>query len=143
MRHQVHVTFLISGFDDINHEDLEKALDIKPAYVHKKGEPKSSISSALAKDNIFWIGSGLDPYQSFRDQMDALIGILKNRYPILKEFARRYECEISCAAYMRYDNDQSLPSINLSRSDIEFMAELGIEDFDVDLYVLPDKPEVE
>jgi Domain of unknown function (DUF4279) len=139
MGHKVFVSFLIWGFEDNGHDDLEKLLGIKPIKVHKKGQARSSRISALAKDNIFWIGFGLDEFQPFEDQMQALIGILRPRYSILKSVAQKYHTELSCAAYLQYGSDGSLPSIHLNKNDIEFLSDLGVDDFDIDLYLLPIK----
>ena len=84
------------------------------------------------------MGSGLDKYASFEEQMNAMLNIIEQKIDLFKTFSKKYYCEFSCAIYIRYDNDESTPSVHLGSNYNKLIKELNAE-FDIDLYCLPNK----
>jgi len=82
------------------------------------------------------MGSGLDKYSSFDDQMNSLLDIIESKIDLFKPLCERYYCEFSCGIFVYFDNGESTPWVHLDKRYNEISKALNIE-FDVDLYVLP------
>ena len=84
------------------------------------------------------MSSGLDKYASFEDQIASLLDIIENKKSEFKILCDKYYCEISCALFVFFDNDESTPWVHLDARYNKLIRELNIE-FDIDLYVFPDE----
>ncbi|PUZ19585.1 DUF4279 domain-containing protein [Chitinophaga costaii] len=140
MRNEVILSFVIADFDDISPDKITENIGITPVRIYIKGERKNPNLSGIAKRNRWIMGSGLDKYASFEDQMNAMLDIIESKIELLRPFCEKYYCEFSCAIFIRYDNDESTPSVHLDARYNRLTKELNIE-FDVDLYCLPNKDE--
>jgi hypothetical protein len=138
MKHEVVLSFVIADFDDISHDKITEKIGITPIRIYIKGERKNPAFSGIAKRNRWIMGSGLDKYTSFEDQMNAMLDIIESKIDLFRPFCEKYYCEFSCAIFIRYDNEESTPSVHLDARYNRLIKELNIE-FDVDLYCLPNK----
>jgi hypothetical protein len=136
MKNELFLDFCIWNFDDTTADDITKTLGIQPIKVYIKGQKKNAKSATVAKQNGWRMNSGLDKYASFDDQMEAILDIIEPRIDLFRQFCEKYYCEFSCALYIYYNNDESIPSIHLNSRYNRLVKELNIE-FDVDLYCLP------
>lgn len=133
MNHEVILRFCLWDFDDISSEDITKTLGIKPEIIYKKGQQKNPNSISLAKNNGWIMGSSLDKYTSFEEQMNALLDIIEAKIDKFKPLCNKYYSEFSCAIFIRFENGDSYPSVHLDKRYNKIIKELNIE-FDLDLY---------
>ena len=140
MKNEVHLDFTIVDFEDITHDEITQKLGINPKTIYVKGTKKycDSSVSTLVKRNRWIMGSHLDPYSTFEDQMNAMLDIIESKIDLFRPFCKKYHCEFSCAIFVRYDNEESTPWVHLDSRYNRLIRELNIE-FDVDLYCLPNK----
>lgn len=136
MKNEVYLDFIITDFEDISHDEITQRLGINPTKVYVKGQKKNPKSAGISKRNRWLMASGLDKYASFEDQMKAMLDIIESKIDLFRPFCEKYYCEFSCAIFIRYDNDESTPSVHLDARYNRLIKELNIE-FDVDLYCLP------
>lgn len=136
MKNEVILSFGIWGFNDISHNEITKSLDLKPSKVYIKGERKNSKFTAIAKENGWLFRPTENVYASFECQLADLIRAIEPKIDIIKDYSRKYKCEISCAVYLYFDNEESTPSIHFNSNYNRLIRELDIE-FDLDLYCLP------
>jgi hypothetical protein len=138
MKNEVYLDFTIAGFDDITHDEISQQLGVDPKHIYVKGAkkyPKSSVST-FVKRNRWIMGSPLDKYSTFENQMNAMLDIIESKIDLFRPFCEKYYCEFSCAIFIRYNNEESTPSVHLDARYNRLIKELNIE-FDVDLYCLP------
>jgi uncharacterized protein DUF4279 len=138
MKNEIYLDFTIADFDDITHDEITQRLDIVPTKIYLKGQRLNSQFTGISKRNRWLMGSGLDKHASFKDKMNSMLDIIESKIDLFKPFCEKYYCEFSCAIFIRYDNDESTPSIHLDARYNQLMKKLNIE-FDVDLYCLPNK----
>ena len=136
MKNEVVLDFCIWGFEDITPDYVTETLGIQPVKVYIKGQKKNPKFVAVATRNGWRMGSGLDKYASFEDQMNAMLDIIESKIDLFRPFCEKYYCEFSCAIFIRFDNEESTPSMHLSTRYNWLIKELNIE-FDIDLYCLP------
>ena len=133
---EVVLRFCIWGFDDITHDEISKALGVNPTKVYIKGQRKHANFSALAKENGWLFEPDYDRYASFQDKLAFLLQFLTPRTEVIKEYCKKYKCEISCGVYIYFENGESTPSIYLNTEYNRIIKELDIA-FDVDIICLP------
>jgi len=75
----------------------------------------------------------LDKYASFESQLSALLDIIEAKIDLFRPLCEKYYCEFACGVFIRYDNDESTPSLHLDARYTRLVRELNIE-FDIDLY---------
>jgi hypothetical protein len=136
MKNEVVLDFCIWNFDDITPDYITETLGLQPARVYIKGQKTNPKFAAVAKQNGWRIGAGLDKYASFKDQMEVLVAIIESKIELFRPFCEKYYCEFSCAIFIRYDNDEGTPSVHLDARYNRLIKELNIE-FDIDLCCLP------
>lgn len=137
MKNEVVLGFVIADFDDITHAKITERLNIDPIKVYVKGQKTNPKFSALSKRNRWIMGSGLDRYTSFSEQLTALLDIIEPKMELFRPLCDKYYCMFSCAIFIYYDNDESTPSVHLDERYNQLIKQLNIE-FDFDLYCLPD-----
>jgi hypothetical protein len=138
-KNELILRFGIYGFNDVAHDMITQSLNIEPDYVRIKGQKKNSKnpeSTATIDTNSWLMGSGLDQYSSFDDQMNSLLDIIESKIDLFKPLCEKYHCEFSCGIFVYFDNGESTPGVHLDSRYNKILKELNIE-FDVDLYVLP------
>lgn len=139
MLNEVVLEFCIWDYDDISCDQITEMLGITPSRVYIKGQPMNrNFSARLAKKNGWRMGSTLEKYASFEEQLNNLLDILESKIQILKPICEKYYCEFSCAIFIRYNNDESTPWVHLNERYNKLIRELNIE-FDIDLYCLPNE----
>ncbi|MEO5583678.1 MAG: DUF4279 domain-containing protein [Saprospiraceae bacterium] len=136
MRNEVVLRFCIWGFTEISHDEITLAMGIKPSKIYVKGERKNPKFAALAEDNGWLLEPPCDKYTSFEIQLNSLLKIIQSKFEVIKKYCEKYTCEISCAVFIYYDNQESTPSISLGSEYNKIIRDLNLE-FDVDIYCLP------
>lgn len=136
MKNEVILDFCIWNFEDITSDEITSILGIQPTKVYIKGQKQNPKFQILSKKNGWRMGSPLDKYSSFEDQMNAMLDIIEKKIELFRPFCEKYYCEFSCAIFVRFDNDESTPWIHLDARYNRLVKELNIE-FDFDLYCLP------
>ena len=136
MKHRIYLNLIIADFDDIPHDEISQTLGINPMRVYIKGQKKNPNSSspnpALVTRNRWIMGCPVDEYSSFEDQMNATLDIVEPKINLFKPFCEKYSCNFSCALYLRFDNEESMPSVYLNSRYNRLIRELNIG-FDVDI----------
>lgn len=140
MKNEVILDFCIWGVEDITPDYITQVLGIQPVKIYLKGEKTNPKLSLLEKKNGWRMGSSLNKYTPFEEQMNAMIDIIEAKKELFKMFCEKYYCEFSCAVYIRYDNGESIPSVHLNSRYNKLIGQLNIE-FDLDIYCLPNKEE--
>ncbi len=139
MKNEVVLRFCIWDYNDITHQEITNTLGIEPYKIYVKGQkknPKNPEGSSLVKENGWLMDSALDHFASFEEQMNAMLYIIESKIDLFRPFCEKYYCEFSCAIFIRYDNEESTPSVHLNTRYNRLIKELNIE-FDIDLYCLP------
>ena len=135
MKNEVILRYCIWGFEDITLDEITQLIGYQQSRTFIKGQRKSSIDSALAKENGWIMDSLAGKYASFEDQMSSLLDVIEANIDVFKLLSNRYYCEFSCALYIYFNNEESTPWIHLSTRYNQLIKELNIE-FDVDIYCL-------
>jgi len=86
------------------------------------------------------LGCPIDEYSSFEDQMKAMLDIIEPKINLFKPICENYNCNFSCALFLRFDNGESIPSIYLDSRYNRLIKDLNIG-FDVDIYCFPNTEE--
>ncbi|RKR85078.1 uncharacterized protein DUF4279 [Mucilaginibacter gracilis] len=143
-KNKVVLDLRISGFEDIKHDELTQLIGFQPIMVFVIGDKRNprNPNSPLIKRNSWLMGSGLDEYASFDDQMNAMLTIIESKLDIFRDLSKKYYCEFSCAIFTYADNGESTPWIHLDSRYNKLIKEVDIE-FDLDLYAWPDTDEDE
>jgi hypothetical protein len=136
MKNEIILRFCIWDFDDISCDEMTQLIGIKPSKIYIKGQKKNAIGSALAERNGWLLDSPLNKYSPFEDQMNSLLDIIESKIDIFRVLDKKYYCEFSCALYIYFDNEESIPWLHLDARYNQLIKELNIE-FDVDIYCLP------
>jgi hypothetical protein len=136
MKNEIIVSFCIWNFDDLTHDQISKSLGIMPDKIYVKGQkrnPNNPTGTAEVKQNGWIVGSSLDKYSSFEDQMNSLLDIIEPKIGLFKPICEKYACEFSCAMFVYVGNDESTPAMHLDSRYNKVIKELKVE-FDLDLY---------
>jgi hypothetical protein len=141
MRNEVDLDFRFCDFEDMTPNEITMHLDIKPIRIIIKGQkknPENPSGTAVFKSNCWMMGSSLDKFASFEEQMNALLDILESKIELFRPLCKKYYSEFSCALFVYLENGESTPWVHLDKRYNRIVKELNIE-FDVDLYILPNK----
>jgi len=140
MNNEIILRYCISDFEDITHDEITRILGIRPFKEYIKGQKRNpnNPNSPLIKQNRWIMESPNNKYTPFDLQMESLLNIIENKIDVFKPLCKKYNCEISCAIFIYFDNGESMPSVHLDSRYNNLIKELDIE-FDVDLYVLPNE----
>ena len=136
MKHRVYLNFTINDFEDINHDEISKRLDMNPFRIYVKGEKRNTnfpSAGPFWRGNKWIMASPLDEYCSFEDQMNATLDIIEPKIDLFRPFCEKYRCEFACAVYLSVNSDESYPSIYLDSRYNRLIKQLNIK-FDFDLY---------
>ncbi len=98
MRNEIVLDFCIWDFDNITHDDITSRLGIQPNKIYVKGlsvNPKFPLKKA--NKNGWRMGTSLDRYSSFEDQMNQLLDVIELKIDLFKPLCEEYYCEFSCA----------------------------------------------
>ena len=136
MKHRIYLNLAIEGFEDITHDDISRTLGMNPFKIYVKGEKR--YSTVIWPENRWIMASPLDEYSSFEDQMNATLDIIEPKIDLFKPLCEKYCCQFMCAIYLRYDNGESMPWVNLGSRYNKLIREINIG-FDFDLYVFPNE----
>jgi len=136
MNNEIILRLGIWDFNDISHKEISNSLSVEPTKEYFKGQKRSKNVSAISKKNGWLFQPTLNLQLSFEEQLDKLLSIIVSKKDVLEVYCRKYYCEISCAVYIYYDNEESIPSVHFNKDQLQVLKELKIE-FDLDIYCLP------
>lgn len=139
MENDINLSFCISSYDDITHEDITKALDLIPYKTYVRGMKIHPNNEKLSNFNKWVYGTPYQNPDSFQEQMDKILDVLEPRIPILKEYAEKYECEFSLALFL-FSREESTPWVHFDKRYNAFIREVDAE-FDIDIYYPPEDEE--
>lgn len=137
-KNEIALSFVISDFNDVTHNDITSLLGIQPNFVRIKGQKKNpkNPNSSLIEINKWGIDSGLDKHSDFDDQLNSLLDIIEAKKAVFQSLCNKYTCEVSCGMFIYFDNGESTPWIHLDSRYNNTIKEMNIE-FDLDLYIFP------
>lgn len=135
LSNDLNLSFCIWDYEDITSEAISKKLDIQPYKIYIKGQRINPKFERLAKRNGWVYGTPYENKEDFKTQLDKILDILEPKIPILKEYAKKYNCEFSCAIFLN-NREESTPWIHFSKRYNAFIREVDAE-FDFDIYYPP------
>lgn len=138
MKHEIVLTLCFWGFEDITHEEISHELQVEPTKVQIKGKRKNPAFLPLAKENGWLLEISSNHFVLFEKQLNSLLDFVSTKKEKIKELSNKYTCEISCALYLRYGNEESIPSIHLGERYHSVFKDVNVQ-FDLDIFCLPNK----
>ncbi|MFB6454386.1 DUF4279 domain-containing protein [Chitinophaga sp. Hz27] len=138
MKNKIDLRLIFYTDGDMNHEEIESMIGIKPFRTYTKGLPKNSFVKVLAKSSAWHMEVSNNKETSFEDQLNALLDLIEAKYEVFESLCHRYSCEISCAVFLYFGNEESTPWIHLDQRFMDLCSKLKIE-FDIDMYNWPDR----
>ncbi|WP_211245441.1 DUF4279 domain-containing protein [Sphingobacterium alkalisoli] len=115
--------------------EISRSLELDPQKVYVKGEPMSINNPRKSKNNGWIYGTSYDNRASFEEQLNKILDVLEPKMSILKGYAKKYECEFSCAIFLLEDLPSN-PVIKFNQRYNDFVREVDAE-FDFDIYYPP------
>lgn len=134
MKHELDISFVLTGFDD-RPEEVSRMLAVKPTQTWLRNQLIQN-TSLRRKDNGLKIASGLPKDSGFEAHVHAIAKILMSSPEQFKQLCSKYHGQISCAIYLSFKSEESIPTIFLDKSSLKLFADLGME-IDFDLYMVP------
>ena len=134
-KNKIIVDLGIWDFDDISHHEITQLLGIEPVKLHVKGEKINPKFLPLAQKNGWIMTCLYEDHISFDIKINSLLDIIESKFELFKMLSNKYYCEISCALYINFNNEQSTPSIHLDNRYYKIIKELKIE-FDLDIILI-------
>lgn len=131
----MNLRFCIWEYEDITHDKITKTLGLHPFKIYVKGEKMNPKFERLAKQNGWIYGTPYENEDSFEEQMRKLLDTLEPKTTILREYAKKYTCEFSCALFLN-NREESVPWIHFGKRYNAFIREVDAE-FDFDIYYPP------
>lgn len=140
MRNEIDLRLCIWDYEDITHEQITELTGVVPFKVYEKGKKKNPNFGALAKQNGWLMKGPFGNYDSFEEQMDALLDILEVKSDVFRPLLENYYSEISCALYIYVDSEESTPYVHLNERHMRILQQMNIE-FDLDIILLAKREE--
>ncbi|MFD0048932.1 DUF4279 domain-containing protein [Actinomycetes bacterium NPDC127524] len=139
---QVMVYFSLHG-DEFPIEYVTETLEIEPTKTYKKGEvivrphnPKVISTKTLYRKETAWeLSTGYKESYDVKEQMDQILGLLKNKVAIINQLKAKYKLECKIFIVIIMVNVDS-PGLYLDNEQIEFANSVKAE-IDIDLCVNP------
>lgn len=135
IKNNLNLRFSIWDFEDVQGSDITNALNVLPVKSYIKGERINLNSPRIAKRNGWVYGSSYGDEESFEEQMRRILDVLEPKIFVLKEYAKKYTCEFSCALFLN-NREESVPWIFLDKRYNAFIREVDAE-FDFNIYYPP------
>jgi hypothetical protein len=135
-KHEIFLSMKLSGFENITHDQITNLIGFPPSYKHVKGELINPNLILRAEKNGWVLKSACSKHTPFEEQMDSMIDIIGPKIEILRSLSLQCSVEVSCAVYIYYESEESIPSIHLAPRHISVLKEINSE-FDLDLYCFP------
>jgi hypothetical protein len=120
----IGVYLVIWGVDP---DDVTRVLSVQPASTRRKGEPWPPITERVHPEHSWDINSPLHHKASAREQLDALIDILKLN---IKGLASLPPSHVKLV-YSFWTDEK--PVINFTSDQIRFLAQINTENVDIDV----------
>lgn len=130
-KNELILRFTIWDYEDIKHTEISEVLDLVPHKIYVKGERINEKSPRISKRNGWIYGKPYGNNDDFEEQLNIILNVLEPKIPILKDYAKKYTCEFSCAMFLN-NREQSVPWIHLDKRFNAFIREVDAEfDFDI------------
>lgn len=132
---QVKVYFSLFG-QDFPIDDVTDKLEITPTETYKKGDLIPSRSTVRYRKETSWdLGTGYQFSFDVNDQLQQVVGRLKNKSSTIIEIKEEYSLECKFFIVIKIENGNA-PALYLDKEVIKFASNIEAE-FDVDLYTYP------
>lgn len=143
MKNELHLSYLIDGFEDITPEEITALTGVAADIVWIKGQPKLPRLKSVAHSNRWLVKAKYQPTKDFDmecldKQMKYLMDVLNSNKDVFKMLGQKYNCEILCGIYIYTDSKESTPWIHLTKEHNHFLSEYNLE-FDVDIILLAEE----
>ena len=102
-----------------------------PSSFKTIGTPISQMSTALRRQSVWTIESGLARNAPVEDQLTAVLDLLEPHGDGVRKAAQSYSAGIMCASYWK----TATPGVHISEEQVRRMAVLSLS-FDLDMYFL-------
>ncbi|MEK4827749.1 DUF4279 domain-containing protein [Niallia sp. FSL W8-0951] len=124
---------------------MTEILGNKPTKSYKKGEVIAkkynpnvvSTKVQFRKETAWKFGTDYQESYDVKEQLDQIIGPLKNKATIINQLKSKYNLECNFSILIIMENGET-PGLQLDNEQIEFANSIRAE-FDIDLYVNPYK----
>lgn len=122
--------FSLFGDDFPIDVDTEK-LEVTPTETYKKGDLIPNRTTVVRKETSWDLGTGYQGSLDVNDQLQKIVGRLKNKSSIINEVKKAYflECKFFIVIKIEMGNT---PGLFLNKDIIKFASSIEAE-FDVDL----------
>lgn len=139
---QVMVYFSLYG-DEFPIDYVTETLKIEPTKTYKKGDiivkpfnPKVTSTKTRYRLETAWeLSTGYQESFDVKEQMDQILGQLKNKAALINQLKKEYELECQFSIVIIMENGYT-PGLHIDNEQIEFANSIKAE-FDIDLYANP------
>lgn len=139
---QVMVYFSLYG-DEFPISYVTETLEIEPTKTYKKGEviirphnPNVISTKTLYRKETAWeLSTGYQESYDVKEQMDQILGPLKNKAAIINQLKTKYKLECKIIIVIIMENGDT-PGLYFDNEQIEFANSIKAE-IDFDLYANP------
>jgi len=135
MKNEIILSFGISGFNDISHQDLTELIGMNPALVFIKKQDNND--PVATRQNAWIMASDKATTASFEEQMNYFIDVLESKIDVFRPLSHKYCCEFSCAVTLYTGNGESMPRVHLNSRYNNISKALNLS-FDFEIYSWPD-----
>ena len=132
IKNDLSLRFNIWDYEDINDSEITESLNLIPYKVYIKGNQINQNSPRKSRRNGWIYGPSYGNGDGFEEQMNKILDVLEPKIPILREYAKKYYCEFSCALFLN-NREESAPWIHFNKRYNAFIREVDAE-FDFDIY---------
>lgn len=139
---QVMVYFSLHG-DEFPIDYVTETLEIEPTKIYKKGDiivrpsnqKVASTKTHYRLETAWELSTGYQESFDVRDQMDQILGQLKNKAALINQLKSKYELECNFSIVIIMENGYT-PGFHIDYEQIEFVNSIKAE-LDIDLYANP------
>lgn len=132
---QVNVYFSLYG-DEFPLDEVTAKLKLTPTETQKKGDLISNRSTVQYRTETSWnLGTGYQFSLDVNDQLQQIVGRLKNKSLTINEIKEAYSLECKFFIVIKIENGNT-PALYLDKDIVKFASSIEAE-FDVDLYAYP------
>ncbi|WP_079243163.1 DUF4279 domain-containing protein [Chryseobacterium indologenes] len=132
IKNDLNLRFNIWDYEDINDSEITESLSLVPYKVYIKGKQINPKSPRISKRNGWVYSASYGNGDDFKEQMDKILDVLEPKIPVLREYAKKYYCEFSCALFLN-NREESAPYVQLDKRYNAFVREVDAE-FDFNIY---------
>lgn len=136
------VYFSLYG-DEFPIDYVTETLEIEPTKTYKKGDTivrpfkrkVTSTNTHYRLETAWELSTGYQESFDVKEQMDQILGPLKNKTALINQLKTDYELECRFSIFIVMENGYT-PGLHIDNEQIEFANSIKAE-FDIDLYAHP------